>query len=139
MSEKTTYQANPLGIIHSPFKGIEDTPKCGKGNADECVVEIFPEFSDCMKCLEDEKYIHLITWLDKAQRDVQKVHPRRDPNNPITGVFGTRSPSRPNPIGCTIVEVIEISGNNIKVKGVDLFDGTPLLDIKPYYFPYDMK
>lgn len=139
MSETPSYTLKQLGIVHSPYKDISDTPKCGNGDEKEGIVEIFPEFTDCLKCLEEEKFIHLICWLDKAQRDVLSCHPRRDPANPITGVFGTRSPSRPNPISCSLVEVLEISANNIKVKGLDLFDGTPLLDIKPFYFPFDKK
>jgi tRNA-Thr(GGU) m(6)t(6)A37 methyltransferase TsaA len=73
----------------------------------------------------------LITWLHKAHRDTLKVHPRGDKNRPLTGVFATRSPDRPNPIGLHRVTVLEISGNRLKVGPLEAIDGTPIVDIKP--------
>lgn len=73
----------------------------------------------------------VITWLDRAERDVLKVHPRDDPSNPLRGVFSTRSASRPNPIGLHEVEVVEIDGARVKVLQLEAVDGTPVLDLKP--------
>ena len=73
----------------------------------------------------------MLTWLDRADRDVLKVHPRGDPTRPLAGVFATRSPHRPNPIGLHRVEVLGIEGTEIRVRGLEALDGTPVLDIKP--------
>ena len=129
--EEEKFELWKLGVVHSPYKGYEDTPKCGKDEMAEGTVEIFPEFEDCMFCLKEGMFVHLITWFDKAKRDVLQTHPRRRPEIPIQGVFATRSPDRPNPIASTIVEITKIDKNIIHVKGLDMFDGTPVLDIKP--------
>ena len=97
----------------------------------EGTVEIFPEFEDCIYCLKEGMHVHLLTWFDRSKRDVMQTHPRGNPANPIQGVFATRSPQRPNPIGCTLVEITKIEKNIIYIKGLDVFDGTPVLDIKP--------
>jgi tRNA-Thr(GGU) m(6)t(6)A37 methyltransferase TsaA len=73
----------------------------------------------------------ILTWLDRASRDVLAVHPRGDRSRPAQGVFSTRSPDRPNPIGLHRVEVAEIDGNRLRVHGLEALDGTPILDLKP--------
>ena len=130
-TEPEKFELWKMGIVHSPFKGIEDCPMCGKDMMAEGTVEVFPEYRDCMKCLREGMFIHLITWFDRSSRDVMKTHPRRDMTVPERGVFATRCPSRPNPIACTVVEITKIEENQIHVKGLDVFDGTPLIDIKP--------
>jgi tRNA-Thr(GGU) m(6)t(6)A37 methyltransferase TsaA len=77
----------------------------------------------------------VLTWLDRASRDVLTVHPRGDLNNPMRGVFSTRSPDRPNPIGLHPVHILEIEGNRIHVRNLEALDGTPILDIKPVLEP----
>jgi tRNA-Thr(GGU) m(6)t(6)A37 methyltransferase TsaA len=77
----------------------------------------------------------VLTWLHQAERDVLAVHPRGDPANPITGVFATRSPDRPNPIGLHPVEILEIAGGRVRVRPLEAIDGTPVLDIKPELCP----
>ena len=81
----------------------------------------------------------LITWLDRAHRDVLQNHPRSDPANPLTGVFANRSPDRPNPIGLHEVEVAEIDGARIRVTGLEALDGTPILDIKAVLGPIETR
>jgi tRNA-Thr(GGU) m(6)t(6)A37 methyltransferase TsaA len=77
----------------------------------------------------------VLTWLDRARRDVLRVHPRDDPTNPMRGVFSTRSADRPNPIGLHEVEVLAIEGNRVRVSGLEAVDGTPVLDLKPVLLP----
>jgi tRNA-Thr(GGU) m(6)t(6)A37 methyltransferase TsaA len=73
----------------------------------------------------------VLTWLDRSRRDILRVHPRGDPANPEQGVFNTRSPDRPNPIGLHRVEVVSINGNRLRVRNLEALDGTPILDVKP--------
>jgi tRNA-Thr(GGU) m(6)t(6)A37 methyltransferase TsaA len=77
----------------------------------------------------------VLTWLDRARRDVLRVHPRDDPSNPMRGVFSTRSADRPNPIGLHEVEVLAIEGNRVRVSGLEAVDGTPVVDVKPVLGP----
>jgi tRNA-Thr(GGU) m(6)t(6)A37 methyltransferase TsaA len=73
----------------------------------------------------------VLTWLDRAQRDVLRVHPRDDPANPVQGVFNTRSPDRPNPIGLHPVQVVSVEGERVRVRNLEAIDGTPIVDVKP--------
>ena len=77
----------------------------------------------------------MLTWLDRARRDVLAVHPRDDPANPETGVFSTRSADRPNPIGLHRVEIVTIEGTRLRVRNLEALDGTPVLDLKPVLGP----
>ena len=92
-----------------------------------------------MRGLEENKFIFVICWLHKSKRDVLEVHPRGDMSNPITGVFNCRSPERPNPISLTFCEIIRVTENSIVVKNLDILDGTPVLDIKPFLPHYDTE
>ena len=73
----------------------------------------------------------VLTWLDRAERDVLRLHPRGDPSNPLTGVFSTRSPDRPNPIGLHRVTILVVDGDSVRVRDLEAIDGTPVLDVKP--------
>jgi len=93
------------------------------------------QYSQALDGIEDFSHIVIVFWLDKIdkkKRSVLKVHPRRDPELPLTGVFATRSPARPNPLGLSNVELIKREGNVLTVRGLDAINGTPVLDIKPY-------
>ncbi len=90
-----------------------------------------PEVFDAMRDIRPGDRIIVLTWLDRARRDVLRVHPRGDPNNPETGVFSTRSPARPNPIGVHPVEVISVDGLRVQVGSLEAIDGTPVVDVKP--------
>ncbi|KAA3665530.1 MAG: tRNA (N6-threonylcarbamoyladenosine(37)-N6)-methyltransferase TrmO [Chloroflexi bacterium] len=126
----------PIGIIHSPFKQLENMPIQPKG-AQEILgqVELFPDFAAGLKDLEGFSHIYLITHFHKAQRESLTVVPFMD--DVPRGVFATRSPLRPNHIGLSIVELVEVNENVVTIKGVDVLDGTPLLDIKPYIARFD--
>ena len=126
----------PIGIIHSPFKQLENMPIQPKG-AQEVLgqVELLPEFAAGLQDLEGFSHIYLIVQFHEARREALKVVPFMD--NVPRGVFATRSPLRPNHIGLSIVELVEVNGNVLTIKGVDVLDGTPLLDIKPYIARFD--
>ena len=121
-----------IGIIHSPLKRIEDCPLLEHENAPEAILEIFPEFQDGIKNINTGSEIILFTWLHCADRSILTTRPRNHPTAPLTGVFSTRSPHRPNPVGIHFVKVLAVSdGNKLTVSGLEVLDQTPLLDIKP--------
>jgi tRNA-Thr(GGU) m(6)t(6)A37 methyltransferase TsaA len=121
----------PIGVIHSALSTREAAPKQGHEGAPTAWVEIDPAVIQGIEGIAAGDEIILITWLHQARRDKLKVHPRRNHERPLTGVFGTRSPDRPNPLGLHKVTVLEISGNRIKVRPLEAIEGTPLVDIKP--------
>lgn len=123
----------PMGVIHSPYTNRQDTPKNGRLDREtisEIVVD--PQFSDCLINLQNYKYLHILFWGNKSSRTVLKCDPRGTYRKETTGVFGTRSPDRPNPILTSLVELVEIKNNIIKVKMLEAYDGSILVDIKPY-------
>jgi tRNA-Thr(GGU) m(6)t(6)A37 methyltransferase TsaA len=127
---ETSYTITPIGVIHSELKSLEDAPRQGYEGAPEAWLEIDPSFAQAAADLEVEDAIILITWLHKSDRSVMKVHPRSDETLPLTGVFATRSPDRPNPLGLHRVTVLEIAGNRLRVAPLEAIDGTPVIDIK---------
>lgn len=131
MPEK--YSLTQIGIVHSALKRLEDAPMQGCDGAPEAWLEIFPQFQDALDGISAGADLILLTWLHLADRDVLKVHPRGDVSRPIRGVFSTRSPARPNPIGLHRVEVLEIdSQRGLKVRPLEAIDGTPVIDIKSF-------
>jgi len=121
-----------IGKINSVLKTIEDCPLQGNENAPEADVIIYPEFIEGIKDIKPGTEILLLTWLHAADRSVIKCYPRNNIDAPVVGVFSTRSPSRPNPIGIHPVTVISMSANGaIKVAGLEALDQTPVIDIKP--------
>jgi tRNA-Thr(GGU) m(6)t(6)A37 methyltransferase TsaA len=121
-----------IGRIHSDLKRIEECPLQENENAPEASIEIFPEFKEGILNIMEGSEIMLFTWLHRADRSVIKCVPRNHFESPRIGVFSTRSPDRPNPIGIHIAKVLSISGNGlIKVSGLEVIDETPVIDIKP--------
>ncbi|MGI5225752.1 tRNA (N6-threonylcarbamoyladenosine(37)-N6)-methyltransferase TrmO [Actinoallomurus sp. CA-142502] len=90
-----------------------------------------PEVAEGLRGLRPGMDVLVLTWLDRARRDVLVVHPRGDTARPATGVFGTRSPSRPNPIGLHRVTIVAIEGTRVRVRDLEALDGTPIVDVKP--------
>ena len=127
----TEYPLYPIGFIHSPLKSRKEAPRQGREGAPDAWLEVNRTVADGLEGIAAGDEIILITWLHKAHRDILKVHPRRDKNLPLTGVFATRSPDRPNPLGLHRVTVLEIAGNRLKVGPIEAIDGTPVVDIKP--------
>lgn len=120
----------PIGVIRSEIKDPEDAPLFYTEGAPNAVLEIHPEYLDGLHRVKAGDEIIVITWLHLADRSVLKVHPRGDQSNPLTGVFLTRSPDRPNPIGLHRVEVLKIDSKRIHIGPIEAIDGTPVVDIK---------
>ena len=112
------------------MKGREDAPRQGPEGAPDAWLEIEPRFAEGLLGVKVGHELIVITWLHEANRDVLKNHPRSDPSRPLTGVFYTRSPARPNPLGLHPVTVRKIVGTRVKVGPIEAFDGTPVVDIK---------
>lgn len=126
------FQLQPVGIVRSLLKQREECPHQGWEGAPEAWLEIAPAFLDGLDGIVPGSEVIVLTWFHKAQREVLKVHPRGNPQRPRRGVFSTRSPDRPNPIGLHRVEVLEIeNGTRLRVSPLEAMDGTPVLDIKP--------
>jgi len=120
-----------LGRVRSPLADKATAPKFETDNAPPAEIVLDPAYATAAKDLAVDQEILLFTWLHLADRDCQAVHPRRDMTRPLTGVFSTRSPDRPNPIGLHQVRVTAIDGNIITVAALEALDGTPVIDIKP--------
>jgi len=125
-----SYTLDPVGFLRSTVKGREDAPRQGPEGAPDAWLEIEPRFADALLGMEVGHELIVITWLDAADRKVLRNHPRGDSSRPLTGVFYTRSPARPNPLGLHPVTVREIDGTRLKIGPIEAFDGTPVVDIK---------
>ena len=121
----------PIGRVESPLLDLADAPRQADEGAPEAWLVFEPEVAEGLRNLAPGMEMVLLTWLDRARRDVLSVHPRGDPSRPVEGVFSTRSPHRPNPIGLHRVEIIEAKANRLKVRHLEAVDGTPILDLKP--------
>lgn len=127
----TGYQVRPVARIESSLADRASAPKQGDEGAPPSRVVFEPEFAPAAADLRPGDRLVLLTWLHEADRDVQAVHPRSDPARPLQGVFSTRSPDRPNPIGLHTVTVTAVEGSTLTVTGLEAIDGTPVLDVKP--------
>ncbi len=121
----------PVGWVESPLQDLAEAPKQGDEGAPDAWLVMREDVLDALNGLEVGDELLVLTWLDRARRDVLEVHPRGDASRPSTGVFATRSPDRPNPIGLHPVVVAEIDGNRLRVRRLEALDGTPVLDLKP--------
>lgn len=124
-------EVKPIGIIHSPFSEPQGTPiQPVFAQGSEGTVEVLAQYEEALADLEGFERIWLLFWLDRASAFKPKVKPYMD--DTLRGLFATRAPSRPNPIGLSCVKLLSVEGNILKVADIDILDGTPLLDIKPY-------
>ena len=120
----------PVGVIRSVLKSRRNAPRQGNEGAPDAWLEVAPSLTRGLKGLAVGDAIVVITWLHQAKRDVLQVHPRSIARNPLTGVFATRSPDRPNPLGLHPVVVRAIEGNRLRIGPIEAIDGTPVVDIK---------
>jgi tRNA-Thr(GGU) m(6)t(6)A37 methyltransferase TsaA len=127
----TQYELRPIGHVESSIKDRETAPKQGFEGAPEAWLVFDPEVAGGIRDLAAGTDVFVLTWLHQAQRDVLAVHPRDDPRNPETGVFSTRSQDRPNPIGLHRVHIAAIDGLRVRVRDLEAFDRTPIVDVKP--------
>jgi tRNA-Thr(GGU) m(6)t(6)A37 methyltransferase TsaA len=128
---ETEYSLSAIGFLHSPLKELKEAPMQGREGAPDAWLEVHASIAEGLKGIEVGDELIVITWLHKAQRDILKVHPRGDGSVPLAGVFATRSPDRPNPLGLHRVTVLAIAGERLKVGPIEAIDGTPVVDIKP--------
>jgi tRNA-Thr(GGU) m(6)t(6)A37 methyltransferase TsaA len=121
----------PIGRVESPLTDPSEAPKQGFEGGPEAWLVLEPRVLDGLDGVRPGDRLIVLTWLDRADRETLKVHPRDDPANPLRGVFGTRSADRPNPIGVHEVEVLEIEAERMRVTDLEAVDGTPVVDLKP--------
>lgn len=126
-----TYELRPIGSVESPLTDRAAAPKQGDEGAPRARVVFLPEFREAASGLREGDEVLVLTWLHLGRRDVLSVHPRGDAKRPLTGVFATRSPDRPNPIGLHAVAIEAVEEDAITVRDLEAIDGTPVLDVKP--------
>ena len=127
----TRIELNPIGMVESPLTDRATAPKQGDEGAPEAWLVLRPEVAEGLGGIRPGDEVIVLTWLDRARRDVLRVHPRGDLTRSEQGVFNTRSPDRPNPIGLHVVEVVSIDDARVRVRNLEALDATPILDVKP--------
>lgn len=120
-----------IGFVRSELIYLEDAPRQGHEGAPDAWLEFLPSVADGLKGMMVGDEIIVLTWLHRSGRNVLQAHPRGNLETPLTGVFATRSPDRPNPIGLHQVTVLEIDGQRLRVGPIEAIDGTPVVDVKP--------
>jgi tRNA-Thr(GGU) m(6)t(6)A37 methyltransferase TsaA len=124
------FRLRPIGVIRSPLKEREAAPRQGSEGAPDAWLELEPWAREGLRRVAAGDELVVVTWLHQARRDVLQVHPRDDPRIPLTGVFVTRSPDRPNPLGLHVVTVRRRSGHRLRIGPIEAIDGTPVVDVK---------
>ena len=132
-----SFRTVPIGYVRSWVTDRGDAPRQGGDAGSEVVLEVLPDYAPAVEGIEEWDGILVICWMHLASRDVLQVHPKGDPSHHLTGVFGTRSPARPNPLAVYTVELVRVEGLKIQVRGIDAVDGTPVVDIKPHVHRLD--
>lgn len=127
MDERIKY----IGIVRSSFTNVKDCPLQENENAPEAIIEIYENFKEGISDIKEGTRLIIFSWLHQADRTILKTKPRNDERASMTGVFSTRSPHRPNPIGMHVAKVIAMDGCHIHVSQLELLDGTPIIDMKP--------
>jgi tRNA-Thr(GGU) m(6)t(6)A37 methyltransferase TsaA len=125
------FSIKPTGFIRSDLKRRDQAPRQALEGAPNAFIEVLPSYRKALHRMQVGDEIVVITWLHRARRDVLKVHPRGDQSRPLTGIFSTRSPDRPNPLGLHRAKVLEINRGRLLVGPIEAIDGTPVIDIKP--------
>lgn len=132
MTDATTLEVVPIGWVRSPLQHRSEAPKQGYEGAPDARIQIEPSYQAGLDRLAAGQDLLILTWLHQSRREVLVVHPRGDRSQPLTGVFATRSPDRPNPIGVHRARLVGIeSGGVLHVSPLEAIDGTPVVDIKP--------
>ena len=137
LPERTDAGVYFIGRIATPLSRREDCPKNSRGSEAVCTVVRDPRYARGLEGLGGTSHLVLLYWMDRAPRDLILQTPRHRPE--ATGVFALRSPARPNPIALSVVELLAIEGPRLTVRGLDCLDGTPLIDIKPYFASTDSR
>ena len=129
------FEVQVIGRVESELVDLDDAPRQGDEGAPEAEIVFEPNVAAAMRDLRPGDELVLLTWLDRARRDVLTVHPRDELSNPLRGVFSTRSADRPNPIGLHRVTVVSVDGTRVRVDRLEAIDGTPVIDVKPVLEP----
>jgi len=137
--DETRYEVRPIGKVESPLVDRAAAPRQGDEGSPDAWLVFDASVSEGIRDLQAGTEIILLTWLDRTRRDVLTVHPRGDSRNALTGVFSTRSPDRPNPIGLHRVRIESIDGPRVRVSNLEALDGTPIVDVKPLLGPIDER
>lgn len=135
MKADTSFDVVPVGWVESPLTDRAQAPRQGDEGAPAAWLVFEPRVAEALRDLRPGTEIIVLTWLDRADRSVLVTRPRDDPGNPLTGVFSTRSPDRPNPVGLHRVPVIAVDGLRVQVGDLEALDGTPVIDVKPVLGP----
>jgi tRNA-Thr(GGU) m(6)t(6)A37 methyltransferase TsaA len=125
------FEVTPIGRVESALTDPASAPKQGDEGAPDAWLAFEPAMLEGLEGIGAGDEVIVVTWLDRARRDVLRVHPRGDVSRAQQGVFSTRSPHRPNPIGLHQVEVLSIDGDRVRVSNLEAVDGTPIVDVKP--------
>ena len=125
------FEVRAIGRVESSLKDLDSAPRQADEGAPEAWLVFDADVADGLDGVRAGGEAMLLTWLDRARRDVLRVHPRGDASRPVAGVFSTRSPHRPNPIGLHRVEIAQVDGRRVRVRSLEALDGTPILDLKP--------
>jgi tRNA-Thr(GGU) m(6)t(6)A37 methyltransferase TsaA len=125
------FELRQIAVVRSDLADLDEAPMQGNEGAPDAWVEVEAPYAAALQGLAAGDDVILITWFHLSQRDVLQVHPRSDTTRPLTGVFATRSPVRPNPLGLHRVTVRQIDGTRLRVGPLEAVDGTPVVDIKP--------
>jgi tRNA-Thr(GGU) m(6)t(6)A37 methyltransferase TsaA len=128
---RRSFEIRPIGTVESELTDVASVPNQPDEGAPGACLVFDDSVLDALEGLEVGDEVIVLTWLDRADRDVLRVHPRGDPSRPEQGVFGTRSPHRPNPIGLHRARIQSIEGARVRVESLEAVDGTPILDLKP--------
>ncbi len=129
------FALRPIATVRSPLAELAAAPMQAHEGAPEAWLVFEPDVLDGLEGLSVGDEIVVLTWLHRADRDVLRVHPRDDFSNPMQGVFSTRSPARPNPVGLHELRILEIDGARVRVSALEAIDGTPVIDVKPVLRP----
>jgi tRNA-Thr(GGU) m(6)t(6)A37 methyltransferase TsaA len=124
------FSLRPIGRIRSELRSREDAPRQGSEGAPDAWLEVDSSYARALSGIAKGDDLVVVTWLHEADRGVLEVHPRDDPGRPLAGVFATRSPDRPNPLGLHRVTVREIAGTRLRIGPIEAIDGTPVVDVK---------
>ena len=135
MRAGASFEVVPVGWVESPLTDRAQAPRQGDEGAPAAWLAFEPRVAEALRDLRPGAEIIVLTWLDRADRSVLVTRPRDEPGNPLTGVFSTRSPDRPNPVGLHRVPVIAVDGLRVQVGDLEALDGTPVIDVKPVLGP----
>jgi tRNA-Thr(GGU) m(6)t(6)A37 methyltransferase TsaA len=136
---ENSYMLQPIGVIRSELTSLDAAPLQGDEGAPEAWLEFTARVAQGLAGITAGDELVVLTWLHRARRDVLQVHPRGKLEAPLTGVFATRSPDRPNPVGLHRVSVLEVAGRRLRVAPMEAIDGTPVVDIKPVLMRSDER